>query len=144
VLTLSTRHSQDDSLLLSSFVHEQLHWFLVAREPQVSAAVTELEALFPQVPVGDPEGAESRSSTCVHLLIGWLEWEALTRLVGKEEANRVIVFWAGDHYRWVYRTLLAQRSLIGEIVIRHGLQVNAGGASLSNPRSPIVSPEGMK
>lgn len=75
------------------------------------------------MPVGAPEGAVSRSSTYTHLLIGWLEWEALTRLVGTGEADRVIAFWAGDHYRWVYRTVLAERSRLGEIVIRHGLQV---------------------
>ena len=32
VLTLHTRHLKDDELLLSSFVHEQLHWFLVQRD----------------------------------------------------------------------------------------------------------------
>lgn len=41
--------------------------------------------------------------------------------MGGERA--VIVFWAGDHYRWVYRTVLAQRDLLGEIVVRHGLRV---------------------
>jgi hypothetical protein len=123
VLTLSTRHVRDDNLLLASFVHEQLHWFLLAREQQALAALRDLEKLFPDVPVGHPEGANSRSSTYVHLLIGWLEWEALTRLVGTDEANRVIVFWAGDHYRWVYRTVLTERSRLREIVISHGLQV---------------------
>ena len=126
VLTLSTRHLRDDDVLLSSFLHEQLHWFLVAREQQVSEAIRDLELLFPAVPVGYPEGADSRRSTYLHLLIGWLEWDALTRLVGYEEAHRVIEFWAGDHYRWVYRTVLAQSALLGEIVMRHGLQVQAG------------------
>src|SRR5262245_52213072 len=27
VLTIHTRHLKDDELLLSTFVHEQLHWF---------------------------------------------------------------------------------------------------------------------
>lgn len=29
VLTLNTRHLGDDSLLLASFIHEQLHWHLL-------------------------------------------------------------------------------------------------------------------
>jgi hypothetical protein len=111
--------------LLSRFVHEQLHWMLLARGQQALAAMVELQALFPEVPVGHPEGAVSRSSTYTHLLIGWLEWEALTRLVGDDEANSVMVFWAGDHYRWVYRTVLAERGLLGEIIVRHGLQVTS-------------------
>jgi len=36
---------------------------------------------------------------------------------------RVLEFWARDHYRWVYRTVLSHRSLLGEIVIRHDLQL---------------------
>src|SRR5437016_4838784 len=31
VLTLSTRHLRDDELLLSTYIHEQLHWFFVQR-----------------------------------------------------------------------------------------------------------------
>src|SRR5687768_11798227 len=29
VLTLNTRHVKDDELMLSTFVHEQMHWFLI-------------------------------------------------------------------------------------------------------------------
>lgn len=123
VLTLSTRHQRDDGLLLSSFVHEQLHWFLLTRELQGNAALAELVRLYPQVPVGDPEGAATRQSTYLHLLIGWLELDALTRLAGPAEAERVIVFWSQDHYRWVYRTVLADRALFAEIVARYGLRV---------------------
>jgi len=57
----------------------------------------DLEARFPHVPVGYPEGADSRWPTYLHLLIGRLESDALTRLVGNQEPNRVIAFWAGDH-----------------------------------------------
>jgi hypothetical protein len=60
-------------------VHE-LHWILVARDQQVSAAMVELQTLFPEVPVRYPVGAVSRASTYLHLLIGWLEWDALSRL----------------------------------------------------------------
>ena len=28
ILTLSTRHLDDDGLLLATYLHEQLHWFL--------------------------------------------------------------------------------------------------------------------
>jgi len=30
-------------------------------------------------------------------------------------------FWAGDHYRWVYRTVLADGPKIDEILRHHGL-----------------------
>lgn len=44
VLTLHTRHLDDDRLLLSTFVHEQLHWFLTSphmspfRRPSMTSA----------------------------------------------------------------------------------------------------------
>lgn len=123
VLTLSARYLRDDGLLLSSFIHEQLHWFLATKERSVSSAVMELEGLFPEVPVGYPEGADSRHSTYLYLLVGWLEWEALTRLVGAEEADRVITFWTRDHYRWVYRTVQSHRAPIAGIVIKYDLQL---------------------
>ena len=123
VLTLGARHLGDDGLLLSEFVHEQIHWYLVSKEQQTEEAVAELAALLPGAPVNEPEGAGSAQSTYLHLVVGWLEWDAMARLVGEAEALRVIQFWSGDHYRWDYRTLLSQRALIGGIVIRHGLLV---------------------
>src|SRR5215470_9502151 len=37
VLTLHTRHAKEDELLLSTFVHEQFHWFLAER-PEATEA----------------------------------------------------------------------------------------------------------
>lgn len=60
------RDAANDNRLLSSFVHEQLHWILLARVRQALAAMAELQAVFPEVPVGYPEGAVDRSSTYLH------------------------------------------------------------------------------
>src|SRR5215471_17710038 len=48
VLTLHTRHLKDDDLLLSTFVHEQLHWLLESRKADTDKAMNELRALFPK------------------------------------------------------------------------------------------------
>jgi hypothetical protein len=121
VLTLHTRHLKQDVLLLSTFVHEQLHWFLHDRPEATAAAVRDLEKLFPEVPVGFPEGADSRQSTYEHLLVTCLERQALEQLVGKKETERAMAFWEGDHYRWIYRTMRERRKAIGKILKRHGL-----------------------
>src|SRR5262245_43386378 len=34
ILTLHTRHLKDDELLLSTFVHEQIHWFLAQKNEE--------------------------------------------------------------------------------------------------------------
>ena len=55
VLTLHTRHLKDAELLLSTFVHEQIHWFLTQHQEQTEQAVKELRTIFPKVPVGFPD-----------------------------------------------------------------------------------------
>jgi len=66
VLTLHTRHLKDDDLLLSAFVHEQLHWFLVQKDKETTEAIKELRVVFPKVPVGFPVGSEDEESTYLH------------------------------------------------------------------------------
>jgi hypothetical protein len=63
VLTLSTRHLKDDDLLLSTFVHEQLHWYLDEKPKETEEAYKEFKAVFPKVPVRFPEGANDEEST---------------------------------------------------------------------------------
>jgi hypothetical protein len=122
VLTIHTRHLGQDTLLLSTFLHEQLHWFLDSKPVATREAVAELEKLIPEVPVGFPEGASSRQSTYEHLLLTYLERAALVRVVGEAEASGAIQFWITDHYRWIYRTMLDRSDEIESIVRRHELQ----------------------
>jgi hypothetical protein len=122
VLTIHTRHLGQDTLLLSTFIHEQLHWFLDSKPGATRAAVADLEKLFPEVPVGFPDGARSRQSTYEHLLLTYLERAVLVRVVGKAEASGAMQFWTTDHYRWVYRTMLDRNDEIGSVVRRHELE----------------------
>ena len=46
VLTLSTRHLKDDELLLSTFVHEQMHWFVIQDQERLSAAIKSFNPCF--------------------------------------------------------------------------------------------------
>jgi hypothetical protein len=121
VLTLHTRHLKDDDLLLSAFVHEQLHWFLVQKDKETSEAIKELRVLFPKVPVGLPEGSEDEESTYLHLLVNYLEYRADRELLGELRAKQVMDFWATDHYKWVYKTVLERTRDIGNIAFKHKL-----------------------
>lgn len=121
VLTLHTRHLKDDDLLLSTFVHEQLHWFLVQKDKETKEAIKELRVLFPKVPVGFPEGSEDEDSTYLHLLVNYLEYRADRELLGELRAKQVMDFWATDHYTWVYKTVLERTRAIGNIAFKHKL-----------------------
>ena len=120
-LTLSTRHLKDDELLLSTFVHEQLHWLLDQKEKETDAAIKELRAMFPKVPAGPPEGARNEHSTYLHLLVVYLEYRADRELLGELKARQVMDFWSTDHYRWVYRTVLERPRDIGNVALKHKL-----------------------
>jgi hypothetical protein len=120
VLTLHTRHLRDDLLLLSTYIHEQSHW-MIAQHAGTSSAVAELERLFPELPVGHPEGGFDRRSSYEHLIVNTLEHLGLIATVGELAALQAMHFWSTDHYRTLYRLVLDERTRIREVLGKHGL-----------------------
>jgi len=116
VLTIHTRHAKDDELLLSTFVHEQLHWFIAARPDETEQAIADLRKLFPSVPAGGTTGARDEYSTYLHLLVCYLERQAVLRVLGELKTKQVVDFWATDHYTWVYQTVISRSRDIGQIM----------------------------
>lgn len=133
VLTLHTRHLKQDDELLSTYLHEQLHWFLTRHPAERKAAEQDLMKLYPTVPAGYPEGANDTESTYLHLLVCRLEQKADLAVMGEQRTSDVMQFWAGDHYRWVYRTVLHDGSKIDEILERHGLATPDARRGAQNP-----------
>jgi len=121
VLTLSTRHIRDDELLLSTFVHEQAHWFLTQNPKDTEEAKKELSGMFPRVPDKFPEGAADEESTYLHLIVIYLEYRADRELLGELKARQIMDFWATDHYTWIYQTVLERARDIGNVAIKHKL-----------------------
>src|SRR5262245_54877400 len=68
VLTLNVRFARSADELLSSYVHEQLHWHLRERGADQQQAIAELRRMYPNAPVGLPEGADTAISTYGHLV----------------------------------------------------------------------------
>lgn len=122
VLTLSTRHLKDDELLLATFLHENIHWFMEAHPQEVDKAIADLKAIFPKVPAGHPEGARDEYSTYLHLLVCTLEYDAIKPLLGELKARQVIEFWTTDHYAWIYRTVLERGRDLRGVIQKHGLR----------------------
>lgn len=124
VLTLHTRHLKDDDLLLSTYVHEQIHWHITSKSREsVAEAFKELKVLFPNAPDKGPEGANGIESTHLHLLVCYLENRAIRQLMGELRAKQVMDFWATDHYTWIYKTVVERRRDIGNILIKHKLML---------------------
>jgi hypothetical protein len=116
ILTLHIRHLKDDELLLSTFVHEQIHWFLVKQSEQTEKAKVELKTIFPNAPVGFPEGAQDEDSAYLHLLVCYLEYQADKELFGELKARQIMEFWSEDHYTWIYKQVLSEGRKISGVV----------------------------
>lgn len=120
VLTLGT--FDRGAFLLSSYLHEQLHWFCVERDDAVGRCVDEqLRVRYPAVPADLPQGAGSESSTYLHLIVCWQELSSLAALVGDESARRVVERIGRHHYTYCYQTIAADFTDLGELYARYGL-----------------------
>lgn len=118
VLTLSTLHLDSDLHLLSTFLHEQFHWYAIRNGERRDSAMAAFREHWPDVPVGSPDGARDEASTYLHLVVCDLEFQAMTILVGREEAKRVLDTW--DHYEWIYDRVI-EDPYVRTVMTRNGL-----------------------
>lgn len=114
--------------LLSSYIHEQLHWFwlLESHGERPSAAMEAFERAFPELPefpVGPPDGCRSAFSNCLHVAINFWELEGLGGLIGMENARDFIA--NRPFYRAIYRLVLDRTDDIAAILNTNDLVVPA-------------------
>lgn len=123
ILTLGTRFAETEDLLLATYLHEQMHWYLWRlggpdHDP-IEPFFDELVRRYPQAPIRLPDGARNYEQTYLHLVVCWLELEAVTELIGRERAEALADTQWG--YRWIYRTVIRDRESLRELLTEHGL-----------------------
>jgi hypothetical protein len=123
MLTLGNRFADTEDLLLSTYLHEQMHWYLwylgtPERDP-VAPFLDELVRRYPEAPTDLPDGARSYEATYLHLVINWLEVATTSQFIGRVRAWAVAE--AQRTYRWIYRTVLKDWDLLAELYERHGI-----------------------
>ena len=74
-----------------------------------------------EVPVGAPEGAVDENSTYLHLVVCYLEYQAMRELLGEFKSRQIMEFWATDHYTWIYRTVLEKPREISTVLFKYKL-----------------------
>jgi hypothetical protein len=121
-LTLNVHFLGSDDELLSSFLHEQLHWYLAQHRMAMEDAVRRLKQVYPRAPVGLPEGADTEYSTYGHLIDCYLEIQADRDLIGPERTDRVIK--SKPWYTWIYNTILKDEDQIAALVKYEQLELN--------------------
>jgi hypothetical protein len=123
ILTLNTLYVEESTQLLAVFLHEQIHRFLAAPENKnkLKNAMSELREIYAQVPNAENGGAASDYSTYLHFLVNWLEFDALSNLLGQTKAQEVIE----DRrvYRWIYDKVLEDSPQLQSVVTRNDLRI---------------------
>lgn len=123
ILTLGNRFADNEDLLLSTYLHEQMHWYLwylgTPETDPVAPFFDELVRRYPEAPTELPDGARNYESTYLHLVINWLEVAATAEFIGRHRAMAVAD--VQRTYRWIYRTVIRDWDALQELYERHGL-----------------------
>ncbi len=123
ILTLGTRFADSEDHLLATYLHEQMHWYLwrfggLDHDP-VAPFFDELVRRYPKAPTRLPDGARNYEQTYVHIVVCWLELQAVAEFIGWERAAALAETNFG--YRWIYRTVVRDRDALGQLFQAHGL-----------------------
>ena len=121
VLTLNVLFANSPDELLSSFLHEKLHWWLRDHPQQRGDAVRQLRQMYPRVPAGLPESADTEESTYGHLVDCYLEIQADRALIGPERTAKVIK--RKPWYTWIYKKEIDDEAHIAALVKAEGLEI---------------------
>jgi hypothetical protein len=123
ILTLGNRFADSEDLLLSTYLHEQMHWYLwhlgTPDRDMLEPFYDELVRRYPQAPVELPDGARNYDATYSHLVVNWLEVAATSEFIGRERAFNIAS--TQRSYRWIYRTVVKDWDALGELYERHGI-----------------------
>lgn len=120
ILTLNTRPKSQDELL-STFLHEQIHWYVDENKAWEQKAIAEFKKLYKDVPFGNREGAKDEYSTYLHLIVCYLEFKSMVLLVGEEKAEKVMR--ETNHYTWIYERVLKDREALGKTIAKYKLNL---------------------
>jgi hypothetical protein len=125
-LTLNTwvpdeRGPLSDGLhLLSSYLHEQMHWYVTwyshARPICRGQLFRALRERYPRVP---PDAAQDEYSIYLHLVVNWLEIEVTARFMDRDRVVAGVE--ARPFYRWIYRTVIEDWTPLADLYHHHGL-----------------------
>jgi hypothetical protein len=120
VLTLNTRNAEKPRELLSTWLHEEFHWWTSTKNAETQSAITELKKTWPKVEAG---AAADVQSTYLHLIVCYLEYRSLVHFLGEGQAKDLIGSLAVNDkiYPWIYMQVLQKESVISNVLKKHNL-----------------------
>jgi hypothetical protein len=146
ILTLGTRFAESEDHLLATYLHEQMHWYLWRlggpdHDP-VLPFFDELVRRYPKAPTRLPDGARNYEQTYVHLVVCWLELQAVAEFIGWDRAAALAETNYG--YRWIYRTVVRDREALGQLFEAHGILPMRPAAALLKGAAKPAAPAAKK
>lgn len=118
IITLNTRYKDHPQRLLAQLLHEELHWWMNDHKQNVQVAIPELKSTFKGIP--QIRGAKDADSGARHLLICWMEFRALAKYFGEEEAIGVMEHFVKEkRFPWIYSRLIKDHRKVEKIVRKY-------------------------
>ena len=132
ILQMNTNHLEDDKMQLSVFVHENAHIFVATDNTDESEnkVIRELRSLYPNPP------APQQKNLYHHIMVVWIEYDALIELFDKEEASEIIErkidyytqenpdSLLSQNYIWYNQIVMDNPKVIGKIMDEFGFNIN--------------------
>lgn len=132
ILQMNTNHLEDDEIQLSVFVHENAHIFVAndKKDEAENKVIRELRSLYPNPP------APQQKNLYHHIMVVWIEYDALIELFGKEKASEIIdrkidyytkedpSSLLSQNYVWYNKIVMNNPKVIGEIMDEYGFNIN--------------------
>jgi hypothetical protein len=120
VLTLNTS-STDKKDILTTFIHEQLHWYVEKNPESEKRAIAKFKERYKNVPYQNRAGAKDEYSTYLHLIVCYLEYRSMASLIGETEAKQLM--WNMTHYTWVYNKIIDDAGFIRNVLKEGGFDL---------------------
>ncbi|HXH74328.1 MAG TPA: hypothetical protein VNJ08_05140 [Bacteriovoracaceae bacterium] len=121
ILTVHTRYANQPNKLLSQWLHAELHFWARLNAKKMAAAIQELKTLYPNPSLESKPG--DNYSIFPHLIICFLEFEALAYFLGKNQAISIITDFMKDDkiLPWTYSQVLTNSDPIRKIIEKYEL-----------------------
>jgi hypothetical protein len=123
VLTLNTRFAEQPNKLLATFIHEQLHWWVLSKTKELNQPIEEIKAILPTLP--KEELGSDVNSAYLETIICFLEYKTMIQLVNKKEANKILKDFINTDkvYPWINTQMYLKFKAIEAILNKHKLGV---------------------
>lgn len=111
--------------------------------------LTRLHEQYPNVLAGEAGGAQDDFSTYLHLLVNWLEVEAVSQFIDRRQVVQHVR--ALRFYRWIYQAVIedweqlgARYREFGLVPIRHATAMSVDDLTLDAAGGPIAGDVGIR